>query len=100
MEKGRAFHSTLFSLRTCAMPTTEKDQPTRIAAVVPNKVGKKAVERTRMRRKMYEVVRVFVPNLKPNQLVIVFAKSPALVSATDLLKKEMKEIFVKAGLMR
>ena len=100
MEKGRVFHSTLFLLRTCTVTTTEKDQLTRVAAVVPNKVGKKAVERTSMRRKMYEAVRTLTPDLVTDRGVIVFAKTPALVATTDVLNKEMKDIFVKAGLMR
>ncbi len=130
MEKGRAFHSTLFLLRTCAVPNTNlktsvvipmpdlskggkleirpqdkligisKDRLTRIAAAVPNKVGKRAVDRTRMRRKIYGAVQSFKPNIKSGQLVIVFAKTTSLTATTDLLNREMKEIFVKAGLMR
>jgi ribonuclease P protein component len=98
MEKGRVCHSPLFLLRVRIIAPIEMQ--TRIATVVPVKVAKKAVLRNRLRRVMYEAIHPMYVNVKAGQHVIVFAKAAALKATFAEIEKEMKEIFVKAGLLR
>lgn len=94
MEKGRAYHSTLFLLRVKKVGSS-----TRVSATVPNKVAKKATDRNYLRRKMYESIRLIYGNIVAGQHIIVFAKSAAVAASFEQLNKEMCSIFVKAGLL-
>ncbi|MEI8327891.1 MAG: ribonuclease P protein component [Candidatus Taylorbacteria bacterium] len=115
MEKGRAYHSTLFMLRVvpASSPAVSPESvsgnvgkrtplvtPTHIAASIPSKVSKKAVDRNRMRRKIYEAIKPFYKIVAPNHYVVVFGKSTALTVTQSQLEKDVRDIFVKAGLLR
>jgi ribonuclease P protein component len=95
MEKGRAHHSSLFMLRSASV-----EDKVRVSATVPNRIAKKAVLRNRMRRKMYEAIRLIISKIKDGQHTIIFAKSAATTATQEQLDKEMVDIFVKAGLLR
>ena len=71
----------------------------RIAAVVPQKVSKVAAIRNRMRRKSYEAVRAIKTSIRPGTHAIVFAKIAALDSKHADLAADIKNLFVKAGLL-
>ena len=71
----------------------------RVANVVPAKIAKKAVQRNQLRRKMYEVIRPIFKQITPGQHIVVFAKSAALLVTFEQLSKEMRDSFVKAGLL-
>jgi len=99
MEKGRVYHSSLFLLRV--YKTDElKSVPPKISAVVPNKVLKTAVKRNYLRRKMYEAVQKIYPEIRTGMHIIVFSKNTAATISFEQLCIGMKEIFVKAGLLR
>lgn len=73
---------------------------TRIAAVTPQKVSKTAVVRNKVRRKTYEAVRSIKPSIIQGVHVAVFAK-PAVLNATQVaIAADIKDLFVKAGLLR
>ncbi len=97
MEKGRVTHSSIFLLRYVK---DDSFNGTRIAAVVPQKVTKKAVIRNRTRRRMYEAVRPIRDLLVSNTHVIIFAKSGSLVADLEAMRNEAKSVFVKAGLLK
>ena len=95
MEKGRVFHSSLFLIRVVSgMPDT------RIAAVAPQKVSKTAVVRNRIRRKTYEAVRNIKPSIIQGVHVAVFAKPSILNTKQVVIASDIKDLFVKAGLLR
>lgn len=95
MEKGRVTHSSLFVMRHL-----DSREGSHFSAVVPQKVGKKAVIRSSMRRKMYDAMQhLKAENLKGIH-AIVFAKSQAIEAEKDALLEDLKNLFVKAGLLR
>jgi len=95
MEKGRVAHSSLFVMRYL-----DSREGSRFSAVVPQKVGKKAVIRSAMRRKMYDAMqKLGVMHIKGVH-GIVFAKSQALTAEDGAFNDDMKGLFVKAGLLR
>jgi ribonuclease P protein component len=80
--------------------TISKTIPVRVSTVAPNKVAKKATERNYLRRKMYEAVKPIYSDIIDGQYIIVFAKVAATTTTFTQLSEEMKNIFVKAGLLR
>lgn len=108
MKKGKIVHSTLFLARMIATSpdstvigkTSSTQALTRIAAVMPVKIGKTAVIRNKTRRQIYEAVRPFASELKTGFIIAIFAKAPALTASTDEIRVGVRDLFVKAGLLR
>jgi len=96
MEKGRVAHSPLFLARILPLA----GEPTRIAAVVPNKVSKTAAGRNSLRRKIYEAIRPFYPGMVSGFHLILFAKNTALNRSVAEIKADLQKFFVKAALLR
>ncbi|MFA6315494.1 MAG: ribonuclease P protein component [Candidatus Paceibacterota bacterium] len=97
MKTGRVTHSSFFILRAYRDNGIEGS---RIAAVVPVKVAKTAVLRNRFRRKIYEAIGPLYPALLTNIHGIVFAKSDLLKAKTVDLEKDIRDLFVKGGLLK
>ena len=72
----------------------------RIAAVVPKKVSKTAVERNKMRRRIYEAVRKAHPDLPSSIHAALFAKQPAKTAEFAALKADIRELFTKTGIIK
>lgn len=107
MEKGRITHSPLFIVRSMQADTAaEKNgqggrgQQARISAVAPQKIYKKAVQRTKLRRQIYEAVRSIYPAVKPQTFTAIFAKAGVGQADFATLARGISEIFVKAGLLK
>lgn len=94
MEKGRVAHSALFLVRY-----TKVEGKTRIAAIVPKKIGKTAATRNSGRRKIYNAIAPIIPSLKDGLHIVLFAKASALKEDANL-PVDLKEVFVKSGLMK
>jgi ribonuclease P protein component len=94
MEKGRVTHSPLFLLWSL-----KHDGTTRVSATVPQKVVKTAVGRNKLRRKMYDVIQPLFSVIAANTHAVVIAKKAAIDANAALLAKDMKDVFVKAGLV-
>lgn len=92
---GRPTRSNMFSLHALA---GDKVKNSKVAVVVSRKVHKSAVKRNRIRRRIYELVRPRLTELKqPTEIVITVyqaevAEMPAgeLESAVDLLFKKAR----------
>ena len=97
LEKGRVVHSPFFVLRFISNDVGPK---ARLAAIAPQKTFRTAVSRNRTRRRIYEAVKPFYEQLPQHCTLLVFAKNPAGTASFVDLKKALKELFVKAGLMR
>lgn len=95
MEKGRVAHSSLFLVRYIG---GQKDM--RISAVAPKKTVKKAVERNKIRRVTYQAIRSIKDNVVPGIHAIVFTKPVILKMKLDEISADLKNIFVKARLLR
>ncbi|MFA6295639.1 MAG: ribonuclease P protein component [Candidatus Paceibacterota bacterium] len=95
IEKGRVFNSTLFLMRILRVESSM-----RIASVVPQKIAKKATDRNKLRRKMYEVITPLLKNVVGEFHAIVLAKSTAIKAEFTDLTTDMRAIFVKAGILK
>ena len=95
MKNGRVSHSPLFLLRALS-----GSSDTRISTTVPVKIAKTAVQRNKFRRKLYEAVRPLVSNIVPNTHIAIIAKPQTLQSTQKALEAEVKDVFVKAKLLR
>lgn len=91
--KGKTTRFGTISLRYCPNP---RRKYSRIAVVVSKKVAKKAVDRNRIRRRLYEIIRLNIPKIKnPHDIVFtVFDKQTINIehselesTVTELLKK-------------
>lgn len=95
MEKGRVAHSSLFLVRYVG---GQKD--TRISAVAPKKTVKKAVDRNKIRRVTYQAIRSINNTVVPGTYAIVFSKPAILKLKPTEITSDLKNIFVKAKLLR
>ena len=80
---GKAVRSHLITLKYSSHP---KRKNPRIAVVISKKVIKGAVGRNRVRRRLYEVMRHELPNLKENAdvVLIVFSAEVREMPAAEL----------------
>lgn len=89
-QKGKAVRGDYISMRYLA--TKRKDY--RLAVVVSRKVSKSAVKRNRIRRRIYEIVRLYKKEKSqewPVDIVVsVFDEKAAKVSAEELREKVVK----------
>jgi ribonuclease P protein component len=100
MEKGKIIHSPLFIARILSGQTD-----TRIAAVAPQKIFKKAVTRNKVKRIIYLALRSIQglstkESLKNGNHILILAKLNALKAPRAEMESDLKAIFVKAGIMR
>ena len=95
IEKGRVAHSPLFTLRW--VPT---EGHSRIAAIVPKKVAKKATGRNSLRRKMYVAVRVLGPRILPGFKIVILAKASTADLTQDAIDKALYDSVSKARLIK
>ncbi len=95
MKKGRFTHTPLFSIRLI-----ESEGVTLIGAIVPTKVCKNAVGRNKLRRMIYLSVRKIYKNIKPNFKMAILAKSGALGQNQETVDLGIKEVLVKAKLLK
>lgn len=95
-------HSPLFYLRYVKIePIKGKDiEKSRISAVVPIKIAKKAVQRNKIRRQIYEATRAIYGSIIEGANVIIFAKEAMKEVSFMDMEKGIKDIFVKARLLR
>lgn len=94
---GRTVRGTLFSLKYTPNP---KRQTYRLAVVVSRKVSKSAVLRNRIRRRVYETVRLLEDRIiAPYDLVItVFHEQTAEISDEEL-GRSIKDQLRQAGVL-
>jgi ribonuclease P protein component len=88
------------ALQETAAAPARATKAARIAAVAPVKIAKTSVARHRIRRRIYEATRSYVPKLAPGTTVLVFAKQPVIEATLPDLRQAISDIFVKAGLLR
>ncbi len=92
---GKSVRSGALSLRYSAEPTRSY----RLAVVVSKKVHKSAVVRNRIRRRLYELVRIlYSSETAPRDLLITVFDERIATTAPEELKKELMILFKKAKL--
>ena len=95
---GQAIRSRLVTLKYSTHP---KRKEPRVAVVVSKKVLKSAVGRNRIRRRLYEVVRLELPRIHPDRdiVLIVFSSEIITMSPTELTQT-IQQLFESASLYK
>ncbi|MFO0718600.1 MAG: ribonuclease P protein component [Candidatus Paceibacterota bacterium] len=91
--KGTLYHSENCTLRI--LPSEKEG----FAVLISKKVAKSAVDRNRMRRRVYSVVRDLLPNIKTTSKNLISLKTGAKKLSFDLQKEEITKLFKKARLI-
>ena len=94
---GKSINLSQINLRYL---TSNKGQPIRIAVVVSKKVNKSAVARNKIRRRVYEVLRLKLTQIKPSTSLIFNIYSDDIRTIPqDKLNSILIEILSKADLL-
>jgi ribonuclease P protein component len=93
--RGKQVRGSLISLKYSQRGT---DRPYRVAVVVSRKVSKSAVRRNRIRRRIYEQVRLAKPEIKAGTDLVLTAYGEQLAEIeAPNLKSHIDELLAKAG---
>lgn len=94
--KGQAVRSRYFTIKTAY--NTRRKYP-RFAVVISKKVHKSAVGRNRMRRRIYEIIRLEIPRMKSVQDVAVIVLSAEVIALpSEELRTQLIALFTDTGL--
>jgi len=102
MEKGKIYTSPLFVVRIYINQVSDKPKDRSnfprggISAVAPKKVAATAVERSKLRRQIYEAVSPLRGKLIPGVSMIIFAKTETAKANFADLTPDLKNLFSKA----
>lgn len=92
--KGETFRSRSVSLRVVANP---KRSDSRVAVIVTKKVQKAAPRRNRIRRRVYEVIRLHWDHLKPGHDMLISVYDPQVGSIPSVeLEKTITSVLKQA----
>ena len=95
-KKGQAIRSNWLAVRY--IKNTYR-QDSRMAVVIGKKVLKSAVGRNRIRRRIYEILRLRLPNLNSVYDIVVFVNSAEVYKANHKdLKAQIDDVFERAGI--
>jgi ribonuclease P protein component len=98
MEKGRVFHSPLFLMRVF---DASDGKGFRAAAVAPKKIARTAVVRNTMRRRIYAAAGPLLGMTRDADFhAIVFATGAATTATVVEMTRDLRGLFVKAGVLR
>ncbi len=95
-KNGTAVRHRLMSIKHTTHP--RRKEP-RVAVVVSKKVVKSAVARNRIRRRVYEAVRLELPNIQPSKdIILIVFSSEIQTIGHDELTSTIKYLFDEAGI--
>ena len=91
LRKGKSLKSKLFIIRYCQ----NKEEFSRFRTIVSTKIDKKAVERNKLRRQIYEAIRIISKEIQPNPpLDIVFIPKKSIKKAKySKIEEDLKLIY-------
>ena len=95
LANGKVVHSTLFTARIAKNPG-----PTRFSAVISKKITKTAVERNKLRRRIYSAVASFGAKISKDHHVILLAKPLLSKSTLKDIVADIETLFVKSHLLK
>lgn len=97
-KNGRAVRTSLITLKYLENPRRKHG---RFTVVISKKILKSAVKRNRLRRRIYETVRLELPTLKSGHdvAIMVFSAETYGMDHSSLLEL-MKQLFSQAGLYK
>jgi ribonuclease P protein component len=98
MKNGRVARSRLMNLKWASNPNRREP---RIAVVVSKKIYKSAVKRNRIRRRLYEIIRL---EMRPNQpvldLALIVHSPEVLTLPSGELQRIVRGLLHQAGFLR
>lgn len=95
---GKAVRSQLFTIKY--VPNTHRKHP-RFSVVVSKKVIKSAVGRNRIRRRLYEYIRLNIPKLdNVYDIVIICTSAELRVLPYAQISEQLDQLFSKASLYK
>lgn len=96
--QGDAIRSSLITMKFTANPHRKHN---RFAVVISKKVIKSAVRRNRLRRRIYEIIRVELPTLKEHHDIVLMVFSGEVYSMNhESLTELVKQLFSQANLYK
>lgn len=97
-KNGQAVRTRIMTVKYINNPRREHS---RFAVVVSKKVHKSAVGRNRIRRRIYEIVRLELPKLQPasDVTILVFSSEVITMPASEL-HETVTQLFEQAGLYK
>ncbi len=95
-KQGQIKHLDNFSIK---YHQSNLDHP-RIAVVVSTKVSKRAVDRNRLRRRIYAQVREVLPSIKPGSDIIVMVRRSAMDRSSQELAQELVKSLASSNLLK
>jgi ribonuclease P protein component len=97
-KNGQIIRSRLATLKYNTNPNRKK---TRIAVVVSKKVIKSAVSRNRIRRRLYEYLRLQMPRLNQNfDIVIIVTSSELMTMPYDSFVTQIDQLMSQSNLYK
>lgn len=97
-KNGQAIRSHLITIKYVK---NSHRKHSRFAVVVSKKVHKSAVGRNRIRRRLYEIIRQELPQIKtPHDIVILVFSSEVLTLPKDDLAALIQQLFESSGLYK
>ena len=105
---GKLFHSPVFTLTAMKAPANavKKTQKSRFAAIAPKKFFKTAVERNKVRRRLYAAIdNTFISRVDGNHnnaafYCILMAKPAMLTLTKPQITAAATDLFVKSGIIK
>lgn len=92
-----AYRSRFFTVKAITNP---RRSTSRFSVVVSKKVHKSAVGRNRIRRRIYEIIRLELPHITTHQDVAVIVTSGEVMALPhDELASSLRELFAQAHLI-
>jgi ribonuclease P protein component len=95
MDVGKIFHSTLFVFKG-----TKKSGNSRFSVVVSKKVAKNAVDRNKIRRRLYSAIHSVYTRIQPGFHGIFMVKPVIVKVSMKEIKLSLEEFFVKIGIVK
>lgn len=93
--KGSIFHGSFFIIRC-----QNTQGLSRFGVSVPKKVAKSAVDRNKIRRRVYSIIRNLNERVISNKNIVFIMKSGVEKADYAEIGKEIEKIFVKIGLLK
>lgn len=93
---SKSVFGTLLSLRVAPAPQQEKG--VRLSVTVSKKIAPRAVDRTRLRRRVYAAAEKPLANTKVAAHILVLPKKECLTVPYEALGRELSALFAKARL--
>ena len=95
---GNSIRSSLITMKYIDNPRRKNN---RFAVVISKKVIKSAVRRNRLRRRIYEIIRLELPTLKDNYDIVMLVFSGEVYSMNhEALEGLIKKLFSQAELYK